>query len=87
MDGFSVGQDPVTANNNMPNIVKFQTGVYGYKMLSNTISLRETNAPRITVNFTTANSANLQRYYAYVVEDRDWETFYNHILQFGISQY
>lgn len=69
MDGFSVGQDPVTANNNMPNIVKFQTGVYGYKMLSNTISLREINAPRITVNFTTAAEANLQRYYAYVVED------------------
>lgn len=69
MDGFSVGQDPTIANNNMPNIVKFQTGVYGYKMLSNTISLREINAPRITVNFTTANEANLQRYYAYVVED------------------
>jgi len=68
-DGFSVGQDPTTATNELTNVVKFQTGVYGYMKLSNTISLREINAPRITINFKTLGSGNLQRYYGYVVED------------------
>jgi len=68
-DGFSYGQDVSTNNNKLYNIVKFQTGIHGYNMLSNTISLREINAPRITVNFTPTESANVSRYYAYIVED------------------
>jgi len=68
-DGFSVGVDGATAGNALNRVVKFQSGVYGYNMLSNTISLREINAPRITVNFTAPSTTNLQRYYAYVVED------------------
>jgi len=68
-DGFSVGVDAAGAGNALNRVVKFQSGVYGYNMLSNTISLREINAPRITVNFNAPNTTNLQRYYAYVVED------------------
>jgi hypothetical protein len=37
--------------------------------MSNCISLREINAPKITVKFEVANATNLMRYYAYVVED------------------
>jgi len=65
--GFSVGQD-ITATN-FANVLKFQTGVYSEKVLSNTISLREINAPRIKVTFDIPNVANQVRYYCYVVED------------------
>lgn len=68
-DGFSVGQDASVSANGFTNVLKFQTGVYHENVLSNTISLREINNPRIRLTFDIGNQANLQRYYAYVVED------------------
>ncbi len=68
-DGFSVGQDASVAANGFTNVMKIQTGVYHNGVLSNTISLREINNPRIRLTFDIGNTANLQRYYAYVVED------------------
>lgn len=68
-DGFSVGQSVAATANNLSRIAKFQTGVYGDGVLSNTISLREINAPRIKVTFDIESRANLVRYYLYVVED------------------
>lgn len=65
--GFSVGQDIVATD--FANVLKFQTGVYSEKVLSNTISLREINAPRIKVTFDIPSRTNLSRYYCYVVED------------------
>jgi hypothetical protein len=65
--GFSVGQDIVDTK--FARVVKFQTGVYSEKVLSNTISLREINAPRIKVTFDIPNYANRVQYYCYVVED------------------
>ncbi len=65
--GFSVGQDIVATT--FKNILKFQTGVYSEKVLSNTISLREINAPRIKITFDIPSRPNLSRYYCYVVED------------------
>ena len=74
VDGFSVGQDPTGSNNKLSNVEKFQTGVYSSAVMSNCISLREINAPKITVKFNIENPTatpitNLMRYYAYVVED------------------
>jgi len=68
-DGFSVGQDASVAANGFTNVLKFQTGVYHEQVLSNTISLREINNPRIKLTFDIGSTANLQRYYAYIVED------------------
>ncbi len=68
-DGFSVGQDASVAANGFTNVMKIQTGVYHNGVLSNTISLREINNPRIRLTFDIGNTANLQRYYAYVIED------------------
>jgi len=68
-DGFSVGQDPTGSTNKLSNVEKFQTGVYGSGVMSNCISLREINAPKVTVKFNVASTTNLMRYYAYVVED------------------
>jgi hypothetical protein len=65
--GFSVGQD-ITATE-FANVLKFQTGVYSEKVLSNTFSLREINAPRIKVTFDIPDETNQVRYYCYVVED------------------
>ncbi len=65
--GFSVGQD--ITNTKFANVLKFQTGVYSEKVLSNTFSLREINAPRIKVTFDIPNETNQVRYYCYVVED------------------
>ena len=65
--GFSVGQD--IADTTFSNVLKFQTGVYSEKVLSNTISLREINAPRIKVTFDIQSRTNLSRYYCSVVED------------------
>jgi len=69
VDGFSFGQQITDNVTGLYHIVKFQTGIHSHKMLSNTISLREINAPRITVNFTPTASAQVSRYYAYIVED------------------
>lgn len=69
VDGFSVGQDPTGSTNKLSNVEKFQTGVYSTAVMSNCISLREINAPKITVKFEVENKTNLMRYYAYVVED------------------
>jgi hypothetical protein len=68
-DGFSVGQDASVAANGFTNVMKIQTGVYHNGVLSNTISLREINNPRIRLTFDIENQANLMRYYAYVCED------------------
>ena len=68
-DGFSVGQDASVAGNGFTNVLKIQTGVYHNGALSNTVSLREINNPRIRLTFDIGATANLQRYYAYVVED------------------
>jgi hypothetical protein len=65
--GFSVGQD--ITNTFFARVLKFQTGVYSEKVLSNTFSLREINAPRIKVTFDIPSVANQVRYYCYVVED------------------
>jgi hypothetical protein len=64
-DGFAVGQDAVVATNNLYNIACFQTGTYGDGVLSNLYSLREINAPQITVSFT----AETASYEMYVIED------------------
>ncbi len=69
MDGYSVGQDSSVAANGFTNVLKFQTGVYADNVVSNTISLREINNPRIKLTFDINATGNLQRYYAYVVED------------------
>ena len=68
-DGFSVGQSITNSTNNLSNVFTFQTGVYGDEVLSNTISLREINAPRIKVTFDVSANANLRRFYLYVMED------------------
>ncbi len=68
-DGFSIGQSVTESGNHLQRVVKFQTGVYGDEVLSNTISLREINAPRIKVTFDVPSRTNLVRYYLYVVED------------------
>lgn len=68
-DGFSVGQDEATNVNKLSNVAKFQTGVYHDGVMSNTISLREINNPRIKVTFDMDDNANQCRYYVYVVED------------------
>lgn len=65
--GFSVGQD--ITGTEFANVLKFQTGVYSEKVLSNTFSLREINAPRIKVTFDIPSETNQVRYYCYVVED------------------
>ena len=69
MDGFSVGQDFVSNLNGLTNVVKFQTGIYNENVLSNTISLREINNPRIKITFDIPAATELRRYYCYVVED------------------
>lgn len=68
-DGFSIGQDASVSANGFTNVLKIQTGVYHNGVLSNTISLREINNPRIKLTFDIESNPNLQRYYAYVVED------------------
>jgi len=68
-DGFSVGQEETINVNKLSNVAKFQTGVYHEGVMSNTISLREINNPRIKVTFDMDNDANRVRYYLYVVED------------------
>ena len=68
-DGFSIGQEKTDSANQLTNVAKFQTGVYHDGVMSNTISLREINNPRIKVTFDMANDANRVRYYCYVVED------------------
>ena len=68
-DGFSVGQDEATNVNKLSNVAKFQTGIYHDGVMSNTISLREINNPRIKVTFDMDDNANSVRYYVYVVED------------------
>lgn len=68
-DGFSVGQSIADNANHLSRVAKFQTGVYGDGVLSNTISLREINAPRIKVTFDIEARTELVRYYLYVVED------------------
>jgi hypothetical protein len=50
-DGFAIGNDDFFANGNLYNIAKIQTGVYGNGVLSNVFSLRQINAPKITVFF------------------------------------
>lgn len=68
-DGFSIGQSEALTANGFTNVAKFQTGIYHENVMSNTISLREINNPRIKVTFDMDNDANRVRYYAYVVED------------------
>jgi len=68
-DGFSVGQEITNSANQLTNVAKFQTGVYHEGVMSNTISLREINNPRIKVTFDMGSDANSVRYYCYVVED------------------
>ena len=68
-DGFSVGQDASVSANGFSKVIKFQTGVYGNMVMSNTLSLREINSPQIKIYFDIPSATNLSRYYAYVVED------------------
>jgi len=59
--------DPVSSLNQLPNVVKIQTGLDTEATWSNGYSLREINAPLMTVNFT-ADAAGGD-YYLKVVED------------------
>jgi hypothetical protein len=68
-DGFSIGQEDSANANLLSNVAKFQTGVYHNGVMSNTISLREINNPRIKVTFDMDSNANRVAYYCYVVED------------------
>jgi hypothetical protein len=59
-DGFSVGQDSLTGGSELWNIAKIQTGLWSNHTLSNLFSLREINAPKITVTFKTVGTKSYE---------------------------
>tara|TARA_R110000850_G_scaffold165835_3_gene290876 strand:- start:1387 stop:2562 length:1176 start_codon:yes stop_codon:yes gene_type:complete len=65
-DGFSVGQDIITGANSLFNIAKLQMGLYDSTTMSNMVSLREINAPKITIKFVSVDATN---YEVVVVEE------------------